>query len=540
MDGHLNPDDPSMTRIFPLADWAAQETVFDSESAPAPNLGGGQNPLINPNAPGGSEEPRPRRMSLGNLLRPQRSLVANTDDDFSVAPLRREALPEIRAGPPHWHAQERTEDASGLRGMMRRASTSLREKMHRRPGLNMSVSDMSPERPNTAHATWHRLRQAASFRRPKTPFGGEPDGPTGDAIQEDSPAALPVPSIGGEPPIIPHNTGGAAKASVALQNEHLFAPAATPPAQNNRLPFDECNDLESGIGINLAGSVSSADLSSKRASSQNSISRVDFVTRLPTELAIQVLSHLDCAGLLTASRVSCAWRGAVANGHIWRESFLREKTATYATSGPVVPGAGLGVPDVKPTNDWREIYLAREELDRRWRRGEARPVYLNGHLDSIYCLQFDECVAPEPYLRRPEADSFTDTRSSRGRGTRRSACGTCTRLSASSSSGPPTSSAMSTYSTTTRASQSTTRPSPTTRAPRPRRQPSSPFPRTTTPRFCVCNTTTRSSSRAPRTPRASSTTCAMGTSPCAGSRATRPRCWTSRSTSGTSSRAART
>lgn len=108
------------------------------------------------------------------------------------------------------------------------------------------------------------------------------------------------------------------------------------------------------------------------------------------ELAIQVLAHLDATALNTASRVSRYWQGMVQNQHVWRESFLREKTGTYATSLPVQPGTGQGVPAITPGVDWKQIYKSKEELDLRWKEGKARPVYLNGHLDSIYCLQFDE------------------------------------------------------------------------------------------------------------------------------------------------------
>lgn len=411
-----------MTRIFPISDWGpAQETMFpESPAEQTPRGGLATTSYLNiPHS--SANAPRARSNSLGNLLRRRPRSFLHTDEDFAVAHLSH-ALPEIRAETSYrWHAQpERPEDSSKLRGILRRASSSLKAKIHRRPGLNMSVSEVpaGEPRPYTAHPTWHKLRQAASFRRPRTPYDAEPiefpsnytPSPAGDGL-----APLPVPSIGGEPPIIPHNTGAAAKASVAMQNEHLFVPVADDPSpqqptshglQNKRLthlPADECgNDRESGIGINVAGSVSEADLSdSKRASLQGqdtNISRIDFVTRLPTELAIQVLSHLDCTGLMTAARVSQAWREAVSSQHIWRDSFLREKTATYAMSGPIVPGAGYGVPAVKPTNDWREIYLAREELDRRWRRGEAKPVYLNGHTDSIYCLQFDEYVPDQLIL----------------------------------------------------------------------------------------------------------------------------------------------
>lgn len=361
-------------------------------------------------------------MSFSNLLgRRSRSVVVNPDDDFTMASLS-QTLPEAYEQGPQGHNSQagKAEGASSIRGVLRRASSSLRVKLHRRPTLNLSVSEAATAepRPNTAHPKWNKLRQAASFRRPRTPYSVESaDIPSHDGPSQAEPSfvPLPVPGIGGEPPIIPHNTGAAAKASVALQNEHLSAPAADPnppqPAphgfQNKRLahlPLDECgNDRESGIGINVGGSTSEVDLSeSKRASLQDqgtNISRIDFITQLPAELAIQVLSHLDCTGLMTAARVSQAWRMTVSNQHIWRESFLREKTTTYATSGPITPGAGLGVPTVKPTNDWREIYLAREELDRRWRKGEAKPVYLNGHTDSIYCLQFDEYVVSLPPMQ---------------------------------------------------------------------------------------------------------------------------------------------
>lgn len=164
------------------------------------------------------------------------------------------------------------------------------------------------------------------------------------------------------------------------------------------------HDYESGIEITLTSSeveayVPSDDIDSDvdvdvlGAEDASDISKVDFVSRLPTELAIQVLAYLDAATLATASRVSTGWNKAAANQHIWRESFLREKTTTYATSGPIKPGTGLGIPPVRPNNDWKEIYRVKQELDKRWKEGKAKPVYLNGHSDSIYCLQFDEYVS---------------------------------------------------------------------------------------------------------------------------------------------------
>jgi F-box and WD-40 domain protein 1/11 len=175
------------------------------------------------------------------------------------------------------------------------------------------------------------------------------------------------------------------------------------PKPNWLAPEEGLDDYESGIGIALTSSeieiyVPSAEVDSDvdvgldGDAEESHISRIDFVSELPIELAIQVLAYLDAAALANASRVSRQWELVVANQHVWRESFLREKTTTYATSGPVKPGIGLGIPALRPGNDWREIYRVKEELDRRWKEGKARPVYLNGHSDSIYCLQFDEYV----------------------------------------------------------------------------------------------------------------------------------------------------
>lgn len=71
---------------------------------------------------------------------------------------------------------------------------------------------------------------------------------------------------------------------------------------------------------------------------------------------------------------------------------MREKLKTYATSGPIEPGKGFGFPNIDDKNqpDWKDLYRIKQNLEHNWRRGEAEAIYLNGHLDSIYCVQFDE------------------------------------------------------------------------------------------------------------------------------------------------------
>ncbi|KAI1143938.1 WD40 repeat-like protein [Hypoxylon sp. FL0543] len=272
-----------------------------------------------------------------------------------------------------------------FKGRIRRASLSLKGIVRRERRGSAPAADINEMRPTTSHSTWHKLRQAASFRHPRTSYGSPGTLETiYSPLQADFPS-LPVPGNGLEPPIIPWHTGAAAKAAAALQNESL---GYARQYQELVSLAESQNDRESGIGITFTLSTSQVDeIGGKGAP----LIRKDFIAQLPSELAVQILSHLDAAQLATASRVSRLWHGIVQDQQVWRQSFLREKTHTYATGHPVQPGTGSGVPSLRPGNDWQKIYKAREELDKRWKIGkQARAVFLNGHMDSVYCQQFDE------------------------------------------------------------------------------------------------------------------------------------------------------
>ncbi|KAG8166036.1 hypothetical protein KVR01_004588 [Diaporthe batatas] len=330
-----------------------------------------------------------------------------------------------------------------ISGIFRRASVSIRGLVHRRtsiatdtfeeprepnrhqrPGHSPSYSHhhiqttpTSPStqqsRPTTSHginATWHRLRQATSFRHSRILYGDFAMNPHEVPYQpqDDIPYSVPRPGLGGEPPVIPRNGGSGARAAAAAWQHDIFPTvhpqgrADMPVLKNKRLTLDSTQtDRESGIGIAVTSSDSDAgdpqDLDLVQSEGGQvlypcapEISRIDFIDRLPAELAIQVLAHLDAADLARSSLVSRSWRDMVSSQHIWRESYLREKTGTYATSNPIQPGTGLGVPAVKPSINWKDAYRVTEELGQRWKRGHATSIYLNGHSDSIYCLQFDE------------------------------------------------------------------------------------------------------------------------------------------------------
>ncbi|KAK8088787.1 WD domain-containing protein [Apiospora hydei] len=313
------------------------------------------------------------------------------DEDTTPNDVRFQAIQETG---PSMDFEPGQKPGTSLKGRIRRASMSLvKGIVQRRDRRSSEPSNVLLEyqedqqlRPTTSHSAWYKLRHAASFRHPKFATNSRGNLETIYSPLESNFSSVPVPGRGLEPPIIPRHTGAAAKASAALQNEYLaFA------RQHEDCWVEESqNDRESGIGINM-GSSTELGLGQFNAAQDSAISRVDFISQLPSELAIQVLSYLGATHLAAASRVCKAWGAVVKDQQIWRDSFLREKTTTFATGAPVPVGMGLGVPRIQPGNDWQKIYRAKHELEKKWKEGnKARPVYLNGHFDSIYCLQFDE------------------------------------------------------------------------------------------------------------------------------------------------------
>jgi len=264
----------------------------------------------------------------------------------------------------------------GLRRFLQKASASIKGKQRRH-------SHVVEDRPSTA---WKdKLRPVASFqRKPQVvaPLLSE------KVEQAYTGWEVPIPGSGKEPPVIPRgNAGAAARATAAAQNEF----GRTRSRQFEfLLTEDGHNDQESGIGIAAISTV--AEPSSYAEDDMKKISRVDFIGALPTELAIQILAHFDHKVLYHTSLVSKEWWKRSQSPHVWREAFLREKSKAYAMGRPVQLGAGLGLPPFRPESDWKGLYRAKQRLERNWRAGEATPAYLNGHLDSIYCVQFDEYV----------------------------------------------------------------------------------------------------------------------------------------------------
>lgn len=121
--------------------------------------------------------------------------------------------------------------------------------------------------------------------------------------------------------------------------------------------------------------------------------KTDPVDVLPEELVVQILCCLDAGSLIEAELVSRRWFKSASSHHVWKHIFREE--FGYANQGvPLQPEqfqvGGPGHGKKLPNQDWKTMWRARKALHQRWNDGHAAAIYLEGHTDSVYCVQFDE------------------------------------------------------------------------------------------------------------------------------------------------------
>ena len=118
---------------------------------------------------------------------------------------------------------------------------------------------------------------------------------------------------------------------------------------------------------------------------------LDPLAALPQELVNHILSYLDAGSLLNAELVSHDWHRSASSRHVWKDVFHAEFQDVSRRNKTIVGGCrgpGLGKALSRP--EWKSMWRARKALQQRWMDGYAAAIYLEGHTDSIYCVQFDE------------------------------------------------------------------------------------------------------------------------------------------------------
>ncbi|XP_075399811.1 F-box/WD repeat-containing protein 7 isoform X2 [Tenrec ecaudatus] len=111
----------------------------------------------------------------------------------------------------------------------------------------------------------------------------------------------------------------------------------------------------------------------------------DFISLLPKELALYVLSFLEPRDLLHAAQTCRYWRILAEDNLLWREKCKEEgiDEPLHIKRRKVIKPGFIHSP-------WKSAYIRQHRIDTNWRRGELRsPKVLKGHDDHVItCLQF--------------------------------------------------------------------------------------------------------------------------------------------------------
>lgn len=106
----------------------------------------------------------------------------------------------------------------------------------------------------------------------------------------------------------------------------------------------------------------------------------DFISLLPKELALYVLTFLAPADLLQAAQTCRYWRILAEDNLLWREKCREEGISESVCRGRSIRGA----------SPWKSAFLRQHCIENNWRSREQRePLVLKGHDDHVItCLQF--------------------------------------------------------------------------------------------------------------------------------------------------------
>ncbi|PIO15961.1 hypothetical protein AB205_0186000, partial [Aquarana catesbeiana] len=111
----------------------------------------------------------------------------------------------------------------------------------------------------------------------------------------------------------------------------------------------------------------------------------DFISLLPKELALYVLSFLEPKDLLQAAQTCRYWRILAEDNLLWREKCKEDgidEPLHIKRRKVLKPGF--------THSPWKSAFIRQHRIDTNWRRGELKsPKVLKGHDDHVItCLQF--------------------------------------------------------------------------------------------------------------------------------------------------------
>ncbi|XP_034021024.1 F-box/WD repeat-containing protein 7-like isoform X2 [Thalassophryne amazonica] len=111
----------------------------------------------------------------------------------------------------------------------------------------------------------------------------------------------------------------------------------------------------------------------------------DFISLLPKELALYVLTFLAPRDLLQAAQTCRYWRILAEDNLLWREKCREEGISECESSAR----RKCSRPSIA-ISPWKSAYIRQHRIENNWRSGETQePMVLKGHDDHVItCLQF--------------------------------------------------------------------------------------------------------------------------------------------------------
>ncbi|CCF59968.1 hypothetical protein KAFR_0I01880 [Kazachstania africana CBS 2517] len=128
----------------------------------------------------------------------------------------------------------------------------------------------------------------------------------------------------------------------------------------------------------------------------NDMIKIDFISILPQELSLKILSYLDCQSLCNSMLVCSKWNILANNNMIWYHMCKQHIDKKC-------PNCGWGLPSLlkkkrknntdttvtNTHNPWKIIYKDRFKVELNWRKANCEIIDFKGHLDGVLSLQFN-------------------------------------------------------------------------------------------------------------------------------------------------------
>ncbi|XP_037034827.1 F-box/WD repeat-containing protein 7 [Bradysia coprophila] len=114
----------------------------------------------------------------------------------------------------------------------------------------------------------------------------------------------------------------------------------------------------------------------------------DFISLLPRELALHVLSYLEPKVLLRAAQTCRSWRFLCDDNLLWKEKCKKTAIVIEPTTDRPKRGRAGNMPPI--SSQWKAAYMRQHIIEMNWRTRPIRePKVLKGHDDHVItCLQF--------------------------------------------------------------------------------------------------------------------------------------------------------